>query len=94
MSYATHINTNSKDLNYDLEKLFALFKAESNKVEYKYKLFDLISLIKSIERVYQKDFKDKKIIFNLDYSNLTQREYEVLKTNIKIILFIYNYLLF
>ncbi|MBQ8848249.1 MAG: PAS domain-containing protein [Candidatus Gastranaerophilales bacterium] len=72
--YLNIINTNSKDLNYDLEKLFALFKAESNKVEYRYKLFDLISLIKSIERVYQKDFKDKKIIFNLDYSNLTQRD--------------------
>jgi signal transduction histidine kinase len=72
--YLNIINTNAKDLNYDLEKLFALFRAESNKVEYNNKLFDLISLIKSIDRVYQKDFKDRKIIFSLDYSNLTQRD--------------------
>ena len=72
--YLNIINTNSKDLNYDLEKLFALFKLESQKVEYNNKGFDLISLIKSIDRVYKKDFQDKKIIFNLDYSTLTQRD--------------------
>ncbi len=72
--YLTIINSNSRDLSYDLEKLFALFQLESNKVEYKYKSFDLISLIKSIDRVYQKDFRDRKIIYNLDYSNLTQRD--------------------
>ena len=72
--YLNIINTNAKDLSYDLEKLFALFKVESNRIEYKHKLFDLISLIKSIDRVYQKDFQDRKIIFSLDYSNLTQRD--------------------
>ena len=72
--YLNIINTNSNNLNYDLEKLFALFKLESNKVEYNYKTFDLISLIKSIERVYQKDFKDRKIIFSLDYRALAQRD--------------------
>ena len=72
--YLNIINSNSRDLNYDLEKLFALFKVESQKIEYKYKTFDLISLIKSIDRVYQKDFLDKKIIFQLDYSNLSQRD--------------------
>ena len=72
--YLKIINTNSKDLNYDLEKLFALFKTESKKVQYQNKPFDLISLIKSIERVYKKDIEDKKIIFTLDYSELTQRD--------------------
>ena len=72
--YLNIINSNSKDLNYDLEKLFALFKLESKKVEYNNKGFDLISLIKSIDRVYKKDFQDKKIIFSLDYSNLTERD--------------------
>jgi len=72
--YLNIINTNARDLNYDLEKLFALFKLESNKVEYNKKTFDLISLIKSINRVYEKDFKDKKIIFSLNYSNLTERD--------------------
>jgi len=72
--YLNIINTNSKDLNYDLEKLFALFRLESRKVEYNTKGFDLISLIKSIDRVYKKDFQDKKIIFNLDYSTLSQRD--------------------
>ncbi len=72
--YLNIINTNSNNLSYDLEKLFALFKLESKKVEYNNKTFDLISLIKSIERVYQKDFKDRKIIFSLDYRALTQRD--------------------
>ena len=72
--YLNIINTNSRDLNYDLEKLFTLFKAESKKIQYNYKLFDLIGLIKSIERLYEKDFRDKKIIFSLDYSTLTERD--------------------
>ena len=72
--YLTIINQNSKDISYDLEKLFTLFKVESKKVEYNCKNFDLIGVIKSIERIYKKDFQDKKIIFNLDYSNLTQRD--------------------
>lgn len=72
--YLNIINTNSQDLSYDLEKLFALFKLESKKIEYQNKAFDLISLIKSIERIYKKDFADKKILFSLDYSNLSQRD--------------------
>ena len=72
--YLNIINNNSKDLSYDLEKLFALFKLESKKIKYNNKAFDLISLIKSIERVYKKDFQDKKIIFSLDYATLTQRD--------------------
>ncbi len=72
--YLNIINTNSNNLNYDLEKLFALFKLESKKIEYNNKTFDLISLIKSIERVYQKDFQDRKVIFSLDYRALTQRD--------------------
>ena len=72
--YLNIINTNSKDLSYDLEKLFALFKLESKKVEYNNKGFDLISLIKSIDRVYKKDFQDKKIIYSLDYSTLSERD--------------------
>ena len=72
--YLNLINTSSKDLGYDLEKLFTLFKVESKKQEYDCKNFDLINLIRSINRVYEKDIKDKKIIFNLDYSGLTQRD--------------------
>ena len=72
--YLNIINTNSKDLSYDLEKLFTLFIVESKKHDYNCKNFDFISLIKSIKRVYEKDIKDKKIIFNLDYSHLTQRD--------------------
>lgn len=72
--YLNIINLNARDLNYDLEKLFMLFKTESGKIQYNNKLFDLIGLIKSIERLYQKDFKDKKIIFSLDYSTLTERD--------------------
>ncbi|MBQ7287920.1 MAG: PAS domain-containing protein [Candidatus Gastranaerophilales bacterium] len=72
--YLSLINQNSKDLSYDLEKLFALFRLESRKIEYNNKAFDLISLIKSIDRVYKKDFQDKKVIYSLDYSALTERD--------------------
>lgn len=72
--YLNIINNNANNLSYDLEKLFALFKLESKKIEYNNKTFDLISLIKSIERVYQKDFHDRKVIFSLDYRALTQRD--------------------
>lgn len=72
--YLKIINNNSRDLVYDLEKLFALFRVESSKINYQNKAFDMVSLIKSIDRIYKKDFEDKKIIFNLDYSNLTQRD--------------------
>ncbi len=72
--YLNIINSNSQDLNYDLEKLFALFKLESRKIVYDNKGFDLIALIKSIDRIYKKDFADKKILFSLDYSKLTQRD--------------------
>lgn len=74
IKYLNIINNNSRDLSYDLEKLFALFKLESKKVEYNNKGFDLISLIKSIDRVYKKDFQDKKVIFSLDYSTLSERD--------------------
>ena len=72
--YLKIINTNSNDLKYDLEKLFNLFELESGKIEYKNKSFDLISLLKSIDRIYEKEFKDKKIVFSMDYSGLTQRD--------------------
>ena len=72
--YLNLINLNSRDLSYDLEKLFSLFRLESKKVEYNLKNFDLVSLLKTIVRVYQKDFNDKKIIFNLDHSALSQRD--------------------
>ena len=72
--YLNIINTFSNDLSYDLEKLFTLFRVESSKVEYNFKSFDLISLIKTINRIYEKIFKDKKISFKLDYSELTQRD--------------------
>lgn len=72
--YLNIINSTSKDLNYNLEKLFSLFKLESSEVKFNCKVFDIVSLIKSIERVYQKDFQDKKIIFNLNYSQVRQRD--------------------
>lgn len=72
--YLNIINNSSKELTYDLEKLFTSFKIESKKIEYEYKNFNLIALIKSIKRVYQKDLKDRNIDFNFDYSNLTQRD--------------------
>ncbi len=72
--YLNIINTNSQDLNYDLEQLFNLFKLESEQVEYKFKVFDIVNLIKSIDRIYRKKFLDRKIFFSLDYSKITSRD--------------------
>ena len=73
--YLNIINTNSKDLNYDLEHLFKLFSLEAGDIKNKNgKVFDIVSLIKSIERVYEKDFKDRKVIFNLNYSQIKERD--------------------
>ncbi len=84
--YLNIINSNSNDLKYDLEKLFNLFELESGKIEYKRKSFDLISLLKSIDRIYEKEFKDKKIVFSMDYSNLNQRDCELDSEIIELIL--------
>lgn len=84
--YLKIINTNSNDLKYDLEKLFNLFELESGKIEYKNKSFDLISLLKSIDRIYEKEFKDKKIVFSMDYSGLTQRDCELDSEIVELIL--------
>ncbi len=84
--YLNIINSNSNDLKYDLEKLFNLFELESGKIEYKYKSFDLISLLKSIDRIYEKEFKDKKIVFSMDYSNLNQRDCELDSEIVELIL--------
>jgi len=72
--YLNLIYTGSRDLSYDLEKLFTVFKVESSVQDYNCKNFDLIGLFKSINRIYEQDIKDKKIIFNFDYSHLTQRD--------------------
>ena len=84
--YLNIINSNSNDLKYDLEKLFNLFELESGKIEYKRKSFDLISLLKSIDRIYEKEFKDKKIVFSMDYSNLNHRDCELDSEIIELIL--------
>lgn len=72
--YLSIINTYANSLNYDLEHLFKLFELESNPINKNNKVFDIVTLIKSIERVYAKDFKDKKIIFNLNYSQIIKRD--------------------
>lgn len=72
--YLNLISSGARDLSYDLEKLFTVFKAESGVQEYNRKNFDLIALFKSINRIYEQDIKDKKITFNFDYSRLTQRD--------------------
>jgi len=72
--YLNIINTYANNLNYDLEHLYRLFGLESKPIIKNNKVFDIVNLIKSIERVYAKDFKDKKIIFNLNYSQITQRD--------------------
>ena len=72
--YLNLISSGARDLSYDLEKLFTVFKAESGAQDYNCKNFDLIALFKSINRVYEQEIKDNKINFNFDYSRLTQRD--------------------
>ena len=71
--YVSIINKNSKDLSFDLEKMFDFFKLESGLFQYEFKTFDMVDLLTNVAKEYEPLFEQKKIIFKYDFSALTTR---------------------
>jgi len=71
--YVSIINKNSKDLSFDLEKMFDFFKLESGLYKYEYKTFDIVDLLTSVAKTYEPLLESKKIVFKNDFSALTTR---------------------
>lgn len=90
MKYVNIINKNANDLTYDLEKLFTLFRLESNKYQFDYRNFDLVNLLNELSGHYEKEFQNKRMFFEHDFSSLVTRsahlDQSVLEYSIKSIL--------
>ncbi len=71
--YVSIINKNSKDLSFDLEKMFDFFKLESGLYKYEYKTFDIVDLLNNVAKTYEPLLESKKIVFKYDFSALTTR---------------------
>lgn len=73
MKYVNIINKNAKELTYDLEKLFTIFKLESNLYQYDFRNFDIVNMLNSIVKQYETYFTRKKMLFDYNYSSLASR---------------------
>ncbi len=71
--YVSIINKNSKDLSFDLEKMFDFFKLESGLYKYEYKTFDIVDLLTNTAKSFEPLLESKKVVFKYDFSALTTR---------------------
>ena len=71
--YVSIINKNSKDLSFELEKIFDFFKLESGLYKYDFKTFDMVDLLTNIAKEYEPKFAARKTVFKYDFSALTTR---------------------
>ena len=73
MKYVNIINKNAQDLTYGLEKLFTVFRLESNLYQYDCRNFDIVNLLNNIARQYAPIFGRKKIAFESNFSSILTR---------------------
>lgn len=73
MKYVNIINKNAKELTCDLEKLFNVFRLESNLYQYNFRNFDIVNLLNGIVKQYETLFVRKKMLFDYNYSSLASR---------------------
>ncbi len=71
--YVNIINKNAKELLYNLDKMFFLFKTESNLIYKTYKTFDIVNMLNDIQKAWNDLFKEKNIRFVCDFSNIAYR---------------------
>ena len=71
--YVNIINKNAKELLYNLDKMFFLFKTESNLMYKTYKTFDIINMLNDISKAWNDLFRAKNLRFNCDFSNIAYR---------------------
>lgn len=73
MKYVNIINKNARDLTYDLEKLFTIFRLESNLYQYDFRNFDIVNLLNAIVKQYEPFFAKRKMLFEHNFSSLSSR---------------------
>lgn len=73
MKYVNIINKNARDLTYDLEKLFTIFRLESNLYQYDFRNFDIVNLLSAIVKQYEPFFTKRKMLFEHNFSSLFSR---------------------
>ncbi len=73
MKYVNIINKNARDLTYDLEKLFTIFRLESNLYQYDFRNFDIVNLLNAIVKQYEPFFTKRKMLFEYNFSSLFSR---------------------
>ena len=73
MKYVHIINKNARELTSDLEKLFTIFRLESNLYQFDFRNFDLVNLLNAIVRYYEPLFLKKKMLFEYNFSSLASR---------------------
>lgn len=73
MKYVNIINKNARELACDLEKLFTVFRLESNMYQFDYRNFDLVNLLNAVARHYEPLFARKKMFFEYNFSSLVSR---------------------
>ena len=73
MKYVNIINKNARELTSDLEKLFTIFRLESNLYQYDFRNFDLVNLLSSIIKQYEPYIFGKKMLFEYNFSSLASR---------------------
>ncbi len=73
MKYINIINKNAKDLTYDLEKLFTIFRLESNLYQYDFRNFDIVNMLNVIVKQYEPFFAKRKMPFESNFSTLSSR---------------------
>ncbi|MBE7706027.1 MAG: PAS domain S-box protein [Cyanobacteria bacterium SIG30] len=71
--YVNIINKNAKELLYNLDKMFLLFKTESKLFNKTYKTFDIVNLINDTTKKWNDLFKAKNLRFNCDVQEIAYR---------------------
>lgn len=73
MKYVNIINKNAHELIYDLEKLFTIFRLESNMYQYDFRNFDMVNLLNTVTRHYEPIFANRRMLFEYNFSSLVSR---------------------
>ncbi len=94
LKYINIINKNSSELISDLDKLFSIFRLESNLYQYDFRNFDFVNILNNIVKEYETIFAHKKILFEHNFSSLVSRnchlDSEVLEMIVKSVLEVFS----
>lgn len=72
--YAKIIWKNAKEISDLMDKILLLTKIETDDFCYEFKNIDFISTLKQVKNDYKQFFTDKKVDFEIDYTQLAKRQ--------------------